>query len=382
TGSMRSPLLDQLLADGTRPVLLARAPRPLDLETYHARLLTQPAATWTAEQWFVENTYQRDEFANLAKWLQARADRQAHISVVLPTRNDAGRIVSLLTGMRRALQVDPPEPIADEILVVDAGSQDDTASLAAGQGVPVLRLAPPAGARSLLVGPAAVLGGALNLAMGDILVWLDPQAGRVHPSYVALLAGPLLHDPQVLLVKPFWATDARGAAEIEAPGGLADARFSAISVDDLLAWPIPRLATLPLHSWLRAFYPRLGAVMQPLGRLFAARISLLRELLPALDAYEAAARAERDRTPAFSPNTAFFAGMLLETATRHSTRAIAQVEMQTRPRGHSRQSVVNPDVRQLRQVAELLAFFAARPDSVPRQAAIEQLRHRILTSSS
>ncbi|HUS16044.1 MAG TPA: hypothetical protein VM536_13680, partial [Chloroflexia bacterium] len=374
---LRGPLLDGLLAAPDRAVLIARAVQPLDLANYRARMQAQPAAELSAEQWFVENTYHPEEFADTTRWLAARTERRAHISLVLPTRNDAAKVGPFLLALRRALQAQPETALVDEILVVDAASQDDTAAQAAATGVPVRRVTRvgtgPLGAPS----PSELLREALNLAAGNILVWLDPKAGYMHPGTVPALIGPLLHDPNVLLVKPFVTEPSP-----ERPEGSRDPRFAPLTVADLLALPWPELAAVPLYGWWRAFYPRLGAVMQPLGTVFAARAGLLRELLPALESFEATLATGDSAEAAISPATAFLAGMLLETAARHSTRAIAQVEVAERARGRARRAVASPDTRQLRQIGDLLTFFATRPDSVHQQREIARLRDRVLTASS
>jgi glucosyl-3-phosphoglycerate synthase len=377
---IRNALIGAVLSDVARPVLIARAARPLDMAAYHARLGTLPEAARSAEQWFVENTYYQDEFANMTNWRAVRANQEAHISVVLPTHNDAPRIESLLLGLRHALQLQPEAPIADQILVVDAASEDATPALVVAQGVTVLRVqGEPHSRRGRppTPGPAALLREALNLAGGNILVWLDPKAGKLHPSFVPALVGPLLHDPGVLLVKPFWTSGGPEQAEDEPAGRPDDARFAAIEATDLLNKSLPELAGLPIYSWVRAFYPRLGALMYPFGNVFAARITLLRELLPVLEECEAGIQ-EGDEAGPFSARLAFAASLVLETAARHGTRAIAQVEMQRPARGGAGRRVASPDMRHLRHLAELLALFLTRPDAALHQAALQELRARIL----
>lgn len=362
----RGPMLDLVLADPARPVLLTRAARALDLATYLSQLRDQPEVAWTAAQWFVENSYHYDEFSDSNRWHLLRRERQAHISLILPTHNEAARIWPLIKGLQSALQGDPTQPFVHEIVVVDAASTDDTAEQAAARGVPVLRLAAGDGQPP---GPAALLEAAANLATGDILVWLDPQSRELRPGDVPALVGPLLHDPHLLLVKPFWA-------QSEANNPAAGAS-SPSALTDLAALGDDALAALPIWAWLRVFYPRLGAVRNPLGRIFAARRSLLHDLLPGLQAAEAAtmggsaARAAQD--------TAFATGLLLETAGQHSTRALAQIELPYRARGGSIPPPAGPDPR---QVADLLAYLATRPDAMPLHDTLIGLRNRILRVSA
>jgi glucosyl-3-phosphoglycerate synthase len=374
-----SPVLDSVLADAERPVLLARAARALDLATYRARLSSREEISLSAEQWFVENTYHRDEFADTEKWLEARNNRRAHVSVVIPTHNDGARLGPMLIGLRRGLQ---PHRVASagEILVIDAASQDDTAAVAASKGFPVMRV-PPDPTRALIPGPAAQLAAALNIVAGDVLVWVDPKAGHINASSIRALVGPLLHDPGVLLSKPFWPAPDSADAGVPA-GSVPNARFAPIRVTDLLAMSVPNLAALPLYSWLRAFYPRLGAVLNPLGSVFAARVSLLRDLLPSLQATEDTLNDDPERGSSISPATAFAAGMLLETVALHSSRAIAQVEMVGSRRGRQGSQIANLDIRRLRHVAELLALFAMRHDAIQQQAALREIRSRILNATA
>jgi len=362
----RGPMLDTVLADPTRPVLLTRAARPLDLATYLTQLRDQPEVGWSAAQWFVENSYHYEEFADSARWHLLRRERQAHISLILPTHNDAPRLWPLIKGLQRALQSDPAQPFVHEIVVVDAASTDDSAAQAAARGVPVLRVAPLDGQAP---GPAALLEAACNLATGDILVWSQPQGRALRPGDVPALVGPLLHDPHLLLVKPFWAPPAGDDLPAVGPAPSALPDLAALSGDEL--------AAVPIGTWLRVFYPRLGAVRNPLGQVFAARRSLLHELLPALRAAEAATGAGSLARAGY--DTAFAAGLLLETAGRYSTRALAQIELPHRARGGSAPPPVAPD---LRQVADLLAYLATRPDAVPLHDTLIGLRNRILRVSA
>ncbi|MDQ2808999.1 MAG: glycosyltransferase [Chloroflexota bacterium] len=361
----RGPMLDLVLADPARPVLLTRAARPLDLATYLTQLRDQPEVSWTAAQWFVENSYHYDEFADSDRWQLLRRERQAHISLILPTHNDAPRIWPLLKGLQSALQGDPAQPFVHEIVVVDATSTDDSAAQAAARGVPVLRVVAVDGQPP---GPAALLEAACNLATGDILVWLDPQGRELRPGDVPALVGPLLHDPHLLLVKPFWAQAADDPPD-QGPAPSTLPHLLALSGDDL--------AAVPIWTWLRVFYPRLGAVRNPLGRVFAARRSLLHELLPTLRAAEAATT--EGSLAHTGHDTAFAAGLLLETAGRYSTRALAQIELPYRARGGSAPPPAGPDPR---QVADLLAYLATRPAAIPLHDTLIQLRNRILRVSA
>ncbi|MBI4674728.1 MAG: glycosyltransferase [Chloroflexi bacterium] len=80
-----------------------------------------------------------------------------HLSVIIPTLNEAAHLPGLLDALRA--QTRPP----DEIIVADAGSLDDTAELARARGARVVRGGMP--------GPGRNAGA--RAAQGDIFLFLD-----------------------------------------------------------------------------------------------------------------------------------------------------------------------------------------------------------------
>ncbi len=81
-------------------------------------------------------------------------------SLVIPARNEAAGLAELIPGLRARL------PQGAEIIVVDDGSDDDTASVCAGHGVRVVTHPYPKG------NGAAIKTGA-RAAKGDILIFMD-----------------------------------------------------------------------------------------------------------------------------------------------------------------------------------------------------------------
>jgi dolichol-phosphate mannosyltransferase len=108
--------------------------------------------------------------------------RQLTVTVVLPTKNEAGGIGEIVQAVK---------PYADEILVIDGHSTDGTADLAR-----------QAGARVVLdngrgKGAAVKLG--IAEARGDILVFMDAD-GSHEPASIPSLIAPLLHGQADLVV--------------------------------------------------------------------------------------------------------------------------------------------------------------------------------------
>lgn len=96
-----------------------------------------------------------------------------NVSVIIPTYNEAGSIASLIQQLRHYDAAG-----AVEILVVDAGSSDNTMELAQMAGATVLR-APKAGR-------AAQMNYGARQASGDILYFVHADVG-IHPGYVATI---------------------------------------------------------------------------------------------------------------------------------------------------------------------------------------------------
>jgi glucosyl-3-phosphoglycerate synthase len=184
------------------------------------------------------------------------AKGEVTVTVIIPTRECAETIGGVL---RHAVAPLVDHRLVEEVVVVDAGSQDGTARLAGGCGARVLQ---QDGLRPEL-GPALGKGDAMWRALqatgGDIVCFLDGDTADPSPRHLQGLLGPLLCDPSVTLVKGAFDRPMR-AGELSLPheGG---------RVTELMARPL-----INLHE------PLLAGFSQPLAGEFAAR----RELLEAI----------------------------------------------------------------------------------------------------
>jgi glucosyl-3-phosphoglycerate synthase len=176
------------------------------------------------------------------------------VTVVLPTREVAdtiGPIVESLLGLRG---------LVDQVLVVDAASEDGTADLAQRLGAEVhqeAELMPELGPPQ---GKGDAMWRALSAARGGLIAYLDSDTRCFSPHFATGMLGPLLVDPGARFVKgafrrPF-ATP--GGPELPADGG---------RVTELMARPL-----------LSAFYPELAGLAQPLAGEVAARRELFHRL--------------------------------------------------------------------------------------------------------
>ena len=103
------------------------------------------------------------------------------IAVVIPVRDDGAALERCLAALQRQLRT------ADELVVVDSGSMDDSAAIALRYGA---RLVHPEGAGI----PAATAAG-LDAAHGDLLARLD--ADTVAPAdWLARIEAAFVADPE------------------------------------------------------------------------------------------------------------------------------------------------------------------------------------------
>jgi glucosyl-3-phosphoglycerate synthase len=170
------------------------------------------------------------------------------ISVVVPARDEQATIAGVLAPLL-ALR---DKGLVHEVAVALNGSRDATGAIAE-----------EAGARVIEVGDALGKGDAIWRAQheveGDVVCLIDADLIDVDATWIEQLAGPLLTDPAVQLVKGAFARPLHADGTLDETGGGR--------VTELLARPL-----------LARFYPELAALRQPLSGQIAVR----REHLAAL----------------------------------------------------------------------------------------------------
>ncbi|HTA13729.1 MAG TPA: glucosyl-3-phosphoglycerate synthase [Solirubrobacteraceae bacterium] len=215
-------------------------------------MLTPAAERWAKARTFHHSLYPAARIA---------AEREQSVSVCLPARECAGtigEIVSALVGLREAGAI-------DELLVVDAGSQDGTAEIARRAGASVVQereLLPETGP---VLGKGDAMWRALSILSGELVAFLDADSEGFSAHFATGLLGPLVCEPGVQFVKAFYRRPfEHDGISLPEGGG---------RVNHLMARPA-----------LSVFYPQLGAVRQPLAGEVAARRELL-ERIPFVSGY-------------------------------------------------------------------------------------------------
>ena len=200
----------------------------------------------------------------------------------LPARDEARTVAAIVRTVRRDL-VDTGA--IDEVLVIDDGSTDDTAALAASAGARVV--VADGCRRGSPVGKGGALRTGLAAARGDIVVFCDADVTNFTSRFVTGLVAPLA-DPSVQFVKGFYDRPVPGLPD---GGG---------RVTELVARPLISL-----------LFPHLGHIRQPLAGEFAGRRSALEEV-------------------EFEPGYAVDLALLIDLAARFGVESIAQADLGAR----------------------------------------------------
>ena len=203
----------------------------------------------------------------------AKAASGLRVTVCIPARDEALTVAGVVVPVASALE--GPEPVVDELIVVDDCSTDATGAIAEAFGARVVR-------RDTAPGKGAAMAAGLAAATGDVIVFLDADVRRFGMHYVTRLVEPLLSDGRVLLVKGTYRR----------PGDAGGGR-----VTELLARPL-----------LRRLLPELAFVRQPLAGEVAVRHDALDGLV-------------------LEPGYGVEIGMLIDIARRFGPTAIAQADL-------------------------------------------------------
>jgi glucosyl-3-phosphoglycerate synthase len=210
-----------------------------------------------ARAWFPGHTY-TDHSEDATQLAALKQEADLRVSVCLPARNEAATVGSICTVVIDRLM--GPNGLVDELLVMDSGSSDRTAEIAAAAGARVVapsdalhQVAPGAS------GKGAALWSSLASTTADLIVWLDADTRNLGEHFVTRLVAPLLRQPELKLVKAFYDRPLVAGDAFSAAGG-------------------GRVTELVVRPTLNLFYPALAGVIQPLAGECALRRDALMQL--------------------------------------------------------------------------------------------------------
>lgn len=284
--------------------------------------------------WIERRTYSADSY-DVDPLLDKKA---ASVSVILPAHTVAptlGRVLDSLIPLHR-------RGLIDELVVVDADSDDGTAAIAEERDVTVVQrnqVMPELGTSK---GKGDALWRGLSVTTGDVVVLMDTDTQNFGPHFLLGLLGPLFDDPSLKLVKgTFHRPLSLGDLKVETEGG---------RVTELVARPLINL-----------FAPQLAGFRQPLAGEVAARRDLL-ENIP------------------FPVGYGIEIAMLIDALRLEGLDALAQVDLGTRKDRNKplrelstmAYSVMHAvlsrvDNKELLKHAELGSLVLARPDGIEQR---------------
>ncbi|MFK0257322.1 glucosyl-3-phosphoglycerate synthase [Streptomyces sp. NPDC090445] len=206
------------------------------------------------ERWLADRSWSVAD-RPLDQLLAAKRASGTTVSVVLPALDEEATVGAIVEVIRRDLIERPAFPLVDELVVVDSGSTDRTAEVAAKAGARVVHRDGILPRIPAVPGKGEVLWRSLLATTGDIVCFVDADLRDFSAAFVTGIVGPLLTEPDVQFVKAMY----------DRP--LGDAPGQGGRVTELVARPL-----LNLH------WPQLAGFVQPLGGEYAVRRSLLERL--------------------------------------------------------------------------------------------------------
>jgi glucosyl-3-phosphoglycerate synthase len=201
--------------------------------------------------------FHHSQFGDFSKLVEIKRSTGQHVSVCIPTLNEADTIGHIVSIIREELL--ERHALVDEILVVDSGSDDATREIAATAGAIVHLASDILPELESHTGKGENLWKALHVSSGDLICYIDGDISNFHAGFVTGLVGPLLTDPSLDYIKAFYERPLAYGDESHSTGG---GRVSEILVRPLIS----------------LFFPELSSIIQPLAGEYAARRSTLESL--------------------------------------------------------------------------------------------------------
>ncbi|WP_337958746.1 glucosyl-3-phosphoglycerate synthase [Rubrobacter naiadicus] len=315
-----------------------------------------------AAEWFKHRSYDYRQFSDLQELAKRKRELGLTVSLVLPSRNVADTVGGIIDEIH-AVNEEASSSIVDQIMVVDADSEDGTAEVASRHGAEVYSENELMSYLGGAHGKGDAMWRSLAVARGDLVMYVDADTRDFKPQFVYGILGPILFVPQVRYVKAAYRRPFRSGETVEEDGG----------------GRVTELTTKPLFN---LFYPELTGFVQPLAGEFVADRELFNSI-PFLTGY------------------AVETGIMIDVLKQVGLGAMAQVDLGTRQNRHqplrdlSRMSyaVLRAVARRLREEGRLVQqqdpglpgsllqfsdylHAVATPDGLKLQEHVEELVER------
>jgi glucosyl-3-phosphoglycerate synthase len=246
-----------------------------------------------AADWFRNRSYEYAQFSDLAELGKRKREQELTVSLVLPCRNVADTVGGIIDEVHT---INEQAQLVDQILAVDADSEDGTAQVAADHGALVYSENELMSSHGGAHGKGDAMWRALSVTKGDLVMYADADTRDFKPQFVYGILGPILQVPQIRYVKAAYRRPFKKGENAEPDGG----------------GRVTELSTKPLFN---LFYPELTGFVQPLAGEFVADRELFRSI-PFLTGY------------------AVETGIMIDILNRVGLGAMAQVDLGTRQNRH------------------------------------------------
>lgn len=301
-----------------------------------------------AAEWFRHRSYDHATFSDVEELARRKREQGLTVSIVLPCRNVADTVGGIIDQIHAVNERAPMgAPLVDQILAVDADSEDRTLEVAARHGAEAYSenelLSTYGGAH----GKGDAMWRSLSVVRGDVVMYADADTRDFEQQFVYGTLGPIIRVPQVRFVKGAFRRPFKSSETVEQDGG----------------GRVTELTTKPLFN---LFYPELAGFVQPLAGEFAADKELFCSI-PFLTGY------------------AVETGIMIDVFRKVGLGAMAQTDLGTRQNRHQHlrdlsrmsYSVVRAVARRLRQEGRL---NQVRDQSLPEQLfQFSDYRHAVAT---
>jgi glycosyltransferase involved in cell wall biosynthesis len=198
------------------------------------------------ENWLEQNTYQLDQFKDLANLAKLKTEKGYSVAVVIPTLEEEETVGNVLECLVTKLM--KQYNIIDEMIIIDGGSKDGTKDACSLFSDYVTFYEQSDILRNVcnFNGKGEALWKSLYVTKSDIVIYIDSDIKNFDERFVTGILGPMLVNDDIKFVKGYYKRPYIAAEGMKSNEGGR--------VTELCARPL-----------LNILYPELSGFIQPLG---------------------------------------------------------------------------------------------------------------------